>query len=436
MWQPFYDFYRLVELDGILVYVLIAYIIYRLCGRKKPWVTPGLYTLISTGSYLLCYTLPQVLCKSQGMQLPYWCSFSILLLTLTITAHLLLRHGIVYKLIYISFCIAFVQIFKMVCQPLYESESSMPRPVYAAWDVATNCLLLLTLLMLYWLFVRFPIVTTLHLPRKQLIPALYFPSSMLVGFVLINAVPWLSRYMLPVSCFIILTNLPMAYYYIFLIIHVYEEQSRISLQLARSDAQLEKYRVSAEMQEKLRKERHELKNRYFYIQTLVHQNRLEELENYLKTVTGDDLTSLNQVETGNVLLDYLLNHKLRQAHSQKIPTMVEVVVPARLTVDENALCTILLNLLDNALEASAGLADAQIRVSIKTVPGYLVCTVANRTAGDVLADNPGLRTTKADAEKHGYGTKIIAQTVRRCDGILNYAMENGSFTAKVMLPMQ
>ncbi len=436
MWQLFYDFYRLVELDGILVYAAMAYIIHHLCGGRRPWVTPAAFTLLSTGAYLLCYTLPQVLCKQRGLLLPYWYNFGGLVVTLLVTSHLLLRRGIFYKLIYISFCTAFVQIFKMVCLPLYEQETAMPRPVYAAWDVATNALLLATLLLLFWLFVRFPIVSTLHLPPYQMLPALYFPLSMLLGFVLINAVPWLSRYMLPVCCGILLTNLPVAYYYIFLITHGYEEQHRMTMQLAQSDAQLEKYRYSAQMEEQLRKERHELKNRYFYIQTLVRQNKLEELEQYLEKVTGDDLTRLNQVETGNVLLDYLLNHKLRKAREQKIPTLVEVVLSAQLHLDENALCTILLNLLDNAIEASTGLTDAQIRVSIKTIPGYLVCIVANRTAGDVLARNPLLHTTKADTTRHGYGTKIIAQTVRRCDGILNYSMEEGYFTAKVMLPLQ
>lgn len=132
----------------------------------------------------------------------------------------------------------------------------------------------------------------------------------------------------------------------------YEEQRKMTLQLARSDARLEKYRTTAEMQETLRKERHELKNRYFYIQTLVRQNKLDELEKYLETITKDDLTNLNQVDTGNVLLDYLLNHELREARQRKIPTVVEVVLSAQLALDEHALCTVLLNLLDNAIEAS------------------------------------------------------------------------------------
>ena len=436
MWQTFYDFYRLVELDGIMGCAVIAWIIHGLSGGRWPWVKRVVYSTVVAGSYILLYILPQIISTQHGTRLPYFYSFGVELLVLSTTAHFLLRRGIAYKLVYITFCTSFVQIYKMVCMPLYEREYTIPRFTYSVWDVATNTGLLAALLLLYWLFRRFPLATTLHLPTFQLLPALYFPVGMFVCLLIANAVPAVFEYVLPIICAIVLTNLPVAYYYVALIIHSYEEQRKMTLQLARSDARLEKYRTTAEMQETLRKERHELKNRYFYIQTLVRQNKLDELEQYLETITKDDLTNLNQVDTGNVLLDYLLNHELREARQRKIPTVVEVVLSAQLALDEHALCTVLLNLLDNAIEASTCQPGALIRITVKTIPGYLVCIVANRTQQDVLAVNPELRTTKNDKTAHGCGTKIIAQTVRRCDGILNYSMEGDFFTAKVMLPLQ
>lgn len=353
MWQTFYDFYRFVELDGISVCAVMAWIMHGLCGGRWPWVNRGVYCAAAAGSYMLLYTFPLLLCTQHGMRLPYFYSFGIELLALTVTAHFMLQRGIAYKLVYISFCMAFVQIYKMVCIPLYERESTMPRSTYSIWDVVTNTGLLVALLLLYWLFCRFPLTTTLHLPTRQMLPALYFPIGMFACLLIANAVPVIFKYLLPIICAIILTNLPVAYYYVALIIHSYEEQHNMTLQLARSDARLEKYRRSAEMQETLRKERHELKNRYFYIQTLVRQNKLEELEKYLETITKDNLTNLNQVDTGNVLLDYLLNHELREARQRKIPTVVEVVLSAQLTLDEHALCTVLLNLLDRCSRCGA-----------------------------------------------------------------------------------
>lgn len=65
----------------------------------------------------------------------------------------------------------------------------------------------------------------------------------------------------------------------------------------------------------------------------------------------------------------------------------------------------------------------------------LVCVIRHKVSRDVLAETPGLRTTKADKSAHGFGTKIVSQAVKRCDGILNHSMEDGFFTVKVTLPL-
>ncbi|EDN00352.1 ATPase/histidine kinase/DNA gyrase B/HSP90 domain protein [Pseudoflavonifractor capillosus ATCC 29799] len=134
-------------------------------------------------------------------------------------------------------------------------------------------------------------------------------------------------------------------------------------------------------------------------------------------------------------MDYLLNRKLGEARQHHIRTCTEVVVPTSLTVSEDAFCTILLNLLDNAIEASRKEDDPLLQITIKCVQEYLVCVVRNKVSPDVLAENPDLHTTKADKSSHGFGMKIISQAVERCDGILHYSVEEGFFTVKVMLPL-
>lgn len=71
----------------------------------------------------------------------------------------------------------------------------------------------------------------------------------------------------------------------------------------------------------------------------------------------------------------------------------------------------------------------------RIAPGYLTCRISNRVSKDVMETNPELHTTKADAGNHGYGLKIVRETVTRCDGMLQMDTEHGYFTAKVMLPL-
>ena len=94
----------------------------------------------------------------------------------------------------------------------------------------------------------------------------------------------------------------------------------------------------------------------------------------------------------------------------------------------------MLNLLDNAIEASLGEDNPDIRVFIRCTQGYLTIRVKNRISFDVLAENPALASTQKNKSQHGFGIKIIRNTVREQNGILNFDSEGGYFSATVMLP--
>lgn len=204
--------------------------------------------------------------------------------------------------------------------------------------------------------------------------------------------------------------------------------------LAQSQTELAGYQRAAGLQQLLRKERHELKNKYFYIQSLLREGRYGQLDNYISEVIGGIAAALSDVETGNTFLDYLLNSKLQQARQAGIKADAEVALPSQLHIDEQAVCTILSNLLDNAIEASGSELEPEIHITLKCVQGYLMYRISNRVSRDVLALNPRLQTTKPDTENHGFGIKVIDQAVRQCNGIFQTEVTGGYFVAKVMLP--
>ncbi len=141
------------------------------------------------------------------------------------------------------------------------------------------------------------------------------------------------------------------------------------------------------------------------------------------------------IETGNALMDYLLNRKVKEAHKYHIKTYVNVLVPKQLNISEDLLCTILLNLLDNAIEASTCQENPDLHISVHCAKSYLVCVIKNRADSDAISNNPTLATTKADKENHGLGLKIIRNAVDQANGILTIKNEDGYFIATVMLPM-
>uniref|UniRef100_UPI0015637A24 sensor histidine kinase n=2 Tax=Ruminococcus TaxID=1263 RepID=UPI0015637A24 len=111
--------------------------------------------------------------------------------------------------------------------------------------------------------------------------------------------------------------------------------------------------------------RHDYRN---HIQNM--KNRLDsdngELEQYLDDL-ADDLTQADtSIKTGNVMADAVLNSKLSVAEQKGIRLNVKAHIPNGVALTDVELCSILGNLLDNAMEACEKLpVDARfIRVYI------------------------------------------------------------------------
>ena len=105
-------------------------------------------------------------------------------------------------------------------------------------------------------------------------------------------------------------------------------------------------------------------------------------------------------------------------------------------VAEGDLCSLLSNLLENAVEGCRAAGGDTVRASLHTEKGYLFISAANPAAGDVLAENPALRTTKREPAGHGCGVPLIRRIAAKYGGCAVFGMENGWFTADVMLCME
>lgn len=441
MFNTFYQLFRYYSIEGLLQFAILSYTLYILCGPKKDTLRVWKYVLGTTFIagiilFIMRFSISESYYSFLSMgAMPYWVTYIESISLQLLFAHLLLKESAFYKWVYSLYFIAFLQLFKVVCSPIYLAEPHMNPLLYQVLDLLTIALLFIFLILLAYMFRRFKLYIVVKLPVSGILCALYFPVSILIcyGIALNNRIVF--GYIIPLTAFIILTNLPIIYYILSLINKSYEEQKKLDDALTQTKAQLARFRFSIELQEQLKKERHELKNNYFYIQTLLNEKKYDQLNDYMDRVIGEKLSSLNEIQTGNMLMDYILNRKVQEAHKFHIRTYVEVLVPSQLNISEDLLCTILMNLLDNAVEASRRESHPDLHITINCVQNYLVIKIRNKTSQNILDINPHLKTTKRDHHKHGLGLKIIRQSVRRSNGIFQISQEEGYFTATVMLPM-
>lgn len=153
---------------------------------------------------------------------------------------------------------------------------------------------------------------------------------------------------------------------------------------------------------------------------------------------NDDLTRVDTVlKTGNVMVDAILNSKLSLIQSRHIRISAKAVVPSELPISEVDLCTIIGNLLDNAMEAALRQeqeAGRFIRVYIGILKNQLYISVQNSAGGQLRKSGRSYLTTK-NGSGHGFGLIRIDRIVEKYEGYINRQNEEGVFATEILLPL-
>lgn len=159
-----------------------------------------------------------------------------------------------------------------------------------------------------------------------------------------------------------------------------------------------------------------------------------ELEQYLDDL-ADDLTRADtSVYTGNVMADAVLNSKLSVAEQKGVKINLKAHIPQGVAMTDVELCSILGNLLDNAIEACEKLPYEKrfLRVYIDKIKGQFYLSVQNASP-PVRRDKGNFRTTKAGT--HGFGLFRIDRIAGKYGGYVNRQYEEGVFATELMIPM-
>ena len=220
-----------------------------------------------------------------------------------------------------------------------------------------------------------------------------------------------------------------------------KEVSELQAEKQRFLSEKEQSRVARGMLESLRAIRHDMKNQYSYMQILLSEKKYEELERYFASLQESVPSQTNLVDCGNSTLNTVLNMEFSKLQSDQIKLEHQLIVPPVLPFRDDELCAILSNLLDNARDEcrrllKAGRESVWVRLEIYPHQSYLYIRCLNSTdRTSIERKRRGLRTTKGDTEIHGYGTQIIGRLAEKYNGLADYEIRDGAFTARVMLDM-
>ena len=213
-------------------------------------------------------------------------------------------------------------------------------------------------------------------------------------------------------------------------ISIREENLQIRLRLEKQEKET---KLINEKYEEISMLRHDFKKHLHNIDKLLDSDELDNARNYMKGLLEQQNDSLlRTIHSDQTILDSLINEKIQEAKETGIDITCRLIttIPDKLQMD---VCSILTNLIDNAIENSPFSINSRIIIIIQQSHGYYRITVKNTITHSVLKYNHDLHTKKLNREQHGWGLKSVHRIAENHGGRVDVYEENNMFIVAVIL---
>lgn len=219
-------------------------------------------------------------------------------------------------------------------------------------------------------------------------------------------------------------------YKIFLLTY---QQTQILKQL---DEQHENYERMLSSDRQLREFRHDYKNHMLVVTALLNAGKNDEASEYLETIKITSGVQKRQISTGNFVADAMLNNKNALAEELGIKMSFVGTIPEK-GIASSDLCTVLGNLVDNAIENTKRLkGEKYIRIEATARERFFVLSIVNPVNERVVIKNNRIKTTKSDSKNHGIGLKNVGRIAEKYGGKFRLSCDDREFVADISIKLQ
>ena len=157
---------------------------------------------------------------------------------------------------------------------------------------------------------------------------------------------------------------------------------------------------------------------------------IKQAKEYIENIATPTRSVKVPKRCGIDMIDVVLFEMEQKAQSSGMS--IDMVVPTLsldINIDKKDICLLLVNLLNNAIEA----ARYQVHVNIKQAHEMLIIEVANDYKIRPIKEGKRFRSTKADKAKHGWGMQIIEQIMQKYSGSIEYKVDEAFVYANIIL---
>lgn len=185
--------------------------------------------------------------------------------------------------------------------------------------------------------------------------------------------------------------------------------------------------------EQTRQARHDMRHHFHILQSFAAQGKWENLARYLDEVQGS-IPDGSLCLCRNSAVDSVAGYFAMRYQEHGIPLIFELALPPHLPVPDSTLCSVLSNLLENAMEASLKTAPERRQAKVWAhlhSSQIILLSVKNTYDGKVQEKDGIFLSSKRKGE--GIGLQAVRHIAEKNGGYSQFHYEGGVFTANIIL---
>lgn len=210
----------------------------------------------------------------------------------------------------------------------------------------------------------------------------------------------------------------------------YDRQVRLAALEQTIEREEKNYRELSASYSEIRSIKHDLRNQAGVLNEMLEKEHYNEAKEYIRSLYKTVGNVTDVYFTGDAAVDSIINLKAAYAKSLGISFSADIKTEY-FGSDRLALCRILGNALDNAVEACERVSgERHIDLEISRAGEMLMCTVGNTS---LPVDVNRLVTQKRGKGMHGIGMQSIKNAVKAMDGHYTCRFSDGRFIIKILV---
>lgn len=199
------------------------------------------------------------------------------------------------------------------------------------------------------------------------------------------------------------------------------------------EEQVAHYQYLSEREQNTRRFRHDFKSHMAMAKQLYLDGKQEEFETYFREMTERIATFGNRVTVNNDIADAIINRYYDEAEQNGIMMEVEGHFPGVCYISAYDLCTVLSNLLGNAIDAEKEAGGKTIYCGVRYDETQIFIVVKNDYVNTIKQTDNRFLSTKGGLQHQGFGIVNVNEAVRRNKGHVVYDTKNSRFVVRLSL---